>query len=180
VNDKVLHGVSFFILTTCFYWILDTTRRRTLNLTLLVCTAILGVGSEFLQSIIPNDRIFDLYDIIANIAGSLAAVALSSWYHKRMLERKRAAKQYLTVPGDEEADLELGEGLGTQESGITAPAPARSLEAEVDNWDENAEDAWEEEGPTGTDSLEGEGPKTPSASSAGDTEHQHDAKKRTE
>jgi hypothetical protein len=180
VNDKVLHGVAFFTLTTCFYWILDTTRRRTLNLTLLVCTAILSIGTEFLQSIIPNDRTFDLYDILANIIGSLAAVALSSWYHKRMLERKRAAKQYLAVPGDEEADLELGEGLSAQESGITTAAPVQSLEAEVDNWDENAEDAWEEEGPAGTDSLEGEGPKTPSASSAGDTEHQRDTKKRVE
>lgn len=85
----------------------------------------------------------------------------------------------MTVPGDEEAALELGEGLGAQESGITGTAPARSLEAEVDNWDENAEDAWDE-GPAGTDSLEGEGPKTPSASSAGDTEHQVDTKKRVE
>lgn len=180
MNDKVLHCVSFFILTTCFYWILDTTRRRNLNLTLLVCTAIIGVGSEFLQSIIPNGRTFDVYDILANTAGSLTAVALSSWYHKRMLERKRAAKQYMTVPGDEETDLELGEGVSGQESGTTTVTPARSLEAEVDNWDENAEDAWDEEGPAGTDSLEGEGPKTPSASSAGDTEHQPDSKKRVE
>lgn len=86
----------------------------------------------------------------------------------------------MAVPGDEEADLELGEGVGAQESGITAVAPARSLEAELDNWDENAEDAWDEEGPARTDSLEVEGPKTPSASSAGETEHQPDTKKRVE
>lgn len=98
----------------------------------------------------------------------------------RMLERKRAAKQYLTVPGDEEADLELGEGVAAQETGVTAVAPTRSLEAEVDNWDENAEDPWDEEGPAGTDSLEGEGPKTPSASSGGETENQPDTKKRVE
>lgn len=91
----------------------------------------------------------------------------------RMLERKRLAKTYLAVPGDEDADLELGEGVGAQESGTTIadlPAP-QTLDEEVDNWDENAEDAWdEEEHATGTESVEGDGPKTPSASSAGEIE----------
>jgi VanZ family protein len=167
VNDKVLHCITFFILTTCFYWILDTSRRRNLNFTLLVCTGILGIGSEFLQRVIPN-RTFDFYDIVANIVGSLGALALSSWYHMRMLERKRLAKHYQVVPGEEEHDLELGEGVGVQESGeITASAP--TLDEEVDNWDENIEDAWDEEGQDiTTDSAEGDGKMTPSASSAGE------------
>lgn len=137
----------------------------------------LGIGSEIVQGLLPNERVFDVYDIAANVAGSLAALALSTWYHKRMLERKRAAKQYAIIPGDEEQDLELGEGVGAQESGVierdissgagvTAAHP--SLEAEVDNWDENVEDAWDEEH---ADSAEGDGPKTPSASSAGEAEH---------
>jgi hypothetical protein len=164
------------VLTLCFYWILDTSRRRTLNLTLTFCTGVLGIGSEFLQALIPdNGRAFDLYDILANVVGSLAALALSTWYHKRMIERKRLRKHYTAVPGEgDEQDLELGEGPGGQESGVvhheTAPA-AVSLEAELDNWDENAEDAWDEEDqPTGT-STEGEGQKTPSASSTGDENH---------
>jgi len=171
INDKVLHVLTFFLITTCFYWILDTSRRRNLNLTLLVCTGILGIGSELLQAFLPNGRNFDFYDILANIVGSLAALALSSWYHMRMLERKRLAKSYQVVPGEE--DLELGEGVGAQESGTTIadlPAP-QTLDEEVDNWDENVEDAWdEEEHATGTESVEGDGPKTPSASSAGDVE----------
>lgn len=189
INDKVLHFLTFFILTVCFYWILDTSRRRSLNVTLIICTGVLGVGSEFLQGLIPdNGRDFDVYDIFANIAGSLAALAMSSWYHKRMVDRKRTKKNYMAVPGDEadDHDLELGEGLGGQESGVvhheTAPA-AVSLETELDNWDENAEDAWDEEDqPTGT-STEGDGPKTPSASSAGEadiTEHQPETKKRAD
>ena len=97
----------------------------------------------------------------------------------RMLERKRLAKHYQVVPGDEEADLELGEGIGAQESGTTSTAPAPTLDEEVDNWDENIEDAWdEEEHATGTESAEGDGPKTPSASSAGDLEAE--TKKRTD
>jgi len=165
VNDKVLHCLTFFILTTCFYWILDTSRRRTLNLSLLVCTGILGIGSEVLQHLLPNGRQFDFYDIVANLVGSLAALALSTWYHLRMLERKRLAKHYTVVPGEEEHDLELGEGVGAQESGTVAA----TLEDEVENWDENLEDGWEEDEHT-ADSAEGDDLKTPSASSAGDGE----------
>ncbi|KAG9230316.1 hypothetical protein BJ875DRAFT_520491 [Amylocarpus encephaloides] len=170
INDKALHALTFFILTTCFYWILDTSRRRNLNLTLLVCTGILGIGSEFLQGFLPNGREFDIYDIVANVVGSLGALGLNSWYHMRMLERKRLAKNYQIVPGDEEADLELGEGVGAQESGTVT----QTLDEEVDNWDENVEDNWDED-EHATD--EGEGPKTPSASSNGEAE---DAKKRAD
>ncbi|KAF2096905.1 hypothetical protein NA57DRAFT_25948, partial [Rhizodiscina lignyota] len=142
-SDKVLHFVTFFLLSLCFYWILETNRRRNLQLTLFVCSVVLGIGSEIVQGLLPNGRDFDPYDILANVTGSLAAVGLSSLYHKRMLERKRQAKQYTAVPGEEgEIDVELGEGVGPQETGVTHDAPARSLEDEVDNWDENAED-WE-------------------------------------
>ncbi|KAH1748765.1 hypothetical protein KXX56_002177, partial [Aspergillus fumigatus] len=45
-NDKFLHVVTFFFLSLVFYWIPDTTRRRSLQLTLLICTLALGIGSE--------------------------------------------------------------------------------------------------------------------------------------
>ncbi|KAK3319903.1 hypothetical protein B0T19DRAFT_445690 [Cercophora scortea] len=166
INDKLLHFLTFFILTLCFYWIIDTNRRRTLNFTLVACTLCLGVGSEFLQALLPNDRSFDVLDLAANLVGSLAALGLCSWYHKRMLERKRLRKQYNAVPGDdagddlldEEAggDLELGEGVGGHhreggghEEGVVSTAgeaeASTTLEQEVDNWDENAVDPWEED-----------------------------------
>ncbi len=111
-------------------------------MTLVVCTLILGVGSEFVQSILPNDREFDLYDIVANVVGSLIGVGICSWYHKRMLERRRQQKNYTVVPGEDGEDLELGEG---HESGVVDSAPQQTLEEEVDNWDENAPDDWEDE-----------------------------------
>ncbi|PHH64457.1 hypothetical protein CDD81_4532 [Ophiocordyceps australis] len=142
VNDKALHLVTFFLLTIVFYWIVDTNRRRTQNMTFVICTLVLGIGSEFLQSFLPNDRDFDLYDIVANIVGSLAGLGLCSLYHKRMLERRRQRKTYNAVPGESDADIELGE---EHETGITdEPSHARSLEAEIDNWDENAADDWDE------------------------------------
>lgn len=162
IDDKLLHLLTFFLLTVTFYWILDTNRRRTLNLTLIVCTAGLGVGSEFLQDLVATDRDFQIYDIVANIVGSLAGLGLCSWYHKRMLERKRQRKQYNAVSGEdpesgEGEDLELGEGVGggDHEEGVTegggaadstgAGTRSMSLEEEIDNWDENAVDAWEED-----------------------------------
>ena len=53
-----------------------------------------------------------------------------------MLERKRAARGYTAVAGDEERDIELGEHDQDQESGVVRP----TVEDELDRWDENAED----------------------------------------
>ncbi|EQB47867.1 hypotheticall protein [Colletotrichum siamense] len=153
VNDKVLHFATFFLLTLVFYWILDTNRRRTLNLTLTVCTFVLGVGSEFLQGFLPNGREFDFYDIVANVVGSLASIGLCSWYHKRMLERKRRTKTYAPVPGEDDEDVELGEGhetgviesSGARDGGDVGGSSGRTLEQEVDNWDENQVDDWDED-----------------------------------
>ncbi|CAM1503854.1 Fc.00g014450.m01.CDS01 [Cosmosporella sp. VM-42] len=143
VNDKLLHFITFFVLTVVFYWVVDTNRRRTLNMTLVVCTLVLGVGSEFVQSFLPNDRDFDLYDIVANVVGSLVGAAICTWYHKRMLERKRQRKLYEPVPGEDQGDVELGEG---HETGILDNTEhPRTLEEAVDNWDENEVDNWDED-----------------------------------
>lgn len=56
-----------------------------------------------------------------------------------MLERKRAARGYGAVAGeDHEEDVELGEDIGGQETGVVRP----TVDEELDRWDENAED-WE-------------------------------------
>lgn len=136
-----------------------------MNLTLIVCTVSLGIGSEIVQHFLENGRLFDIFDIIANVVGSLGAVGLCSWYHRRMLERRRKARFGTLVDGAGTDDVELGvhpsSGLGPQESGTT------TLEQEVDNWDENAVDNWDEADDIGGASGEGDGPKTP-ASSSGD------------
>ena len=66
-----------------------------------------------------------------------------------MLERKRQRRQYNAVPGEDVEDLELGEGVGSQEEGVTSAAGterAATLEEEVDNWDENEiDDDWDED-----------------------------------
>ena len=133
-----------------FYWIADTSRRRILHLSLLICTIILGIGSEVVQGILPNDRVFDLFDLIANVAGSLGAIGLCSSYHKRMLERRRIAR-FGGLAGDgSDNDIELGlngsAGAGEGDQ-LNAPGPQETgvltLEEEVDRFDENAVDSYD-------------------------------------
>ena len=152
------------------------------------------MGSEFLQALIPNGRAFDLYDIVANVVGSLLALGVCSWYHTRMLERKRVRRGYNTVGTGEDGvdDLELGEsiglGAGAQESGEVvadgalagaAAAGVGGLEAEIDNWDENLDDGWDADETDEHTADEG-GLKTPSASSAGEVDVGEMSKKRVD
>ncbi|GAM90285.1 hypothetical protein ANO11243_083270 [Dothideomycetidae sp. 11243] len=142
-SDKVLHAITFFLLTLCFYWVLETSRRRAVHITLLVCTAGLSIGSEVVQAILPNGREFDPYDILSNVLGSGFALSMCSWYHRRMLERRRAAKTYSLVPG-EENDIELGETQHDEGQEIGVIPAQTNVTEELDNWDENGED-WEED-----------------------------------
>jgi hypothetical protein len=66
-----------------------------------------------------------------------------------MLERKRRTKTGAVGEGDDDFDVELGEGVGPQEDGVVADA---TLEEEVDNWDENGED-WDDDEPTQAGSM---------------------------
>ncbi|KAL8973954.1 MAG: hypothetical protein Q9197_001803 [Variospora fuerteventurae] len=151
VNPQVLHLITFFLLTLNFYWILDTTRRRLLNLTLLFITVALGLGSEALQFILPNGRYPDPINIAANILGSLIALALCSIYHRRMLDRRRQRKGYGAVRQDgdgEGQDMELGPSQRQEIAGV-------DLEG---GWDDAH----------GGSSADGEGRLTPGSASAGE------------
>jgi len=130
----------------------------------------MAIGSEVVQGAIPvrcgitqgayttdfmlqNGREFDYLDILGNVVGSLAALGLCSAYHKRMLDRKRTARGYRSVGGDEELgeedveDVELEEGTSAQESGVTPVAPREAtMEDDLDQWDENEQD-WSDDEP---------------------------------
>ncbi|KAL9600990.1 MAG: hypothetical protein Q9219_002812 [cf. Caloplaca sp. 3 TL-2023] len=132
-----------------FYWIFDTTRRRLLNLTLLVVTFTLGLGSEAVQVLLPKSRNFDPANIAANVLGSLSALALCTIYHKRMLDRRRQRKGYGVVPQDGEGeDLELGPSE-RQETGVVDAG---------EQWDDIH----------GESSADGDGRLTPGSASAGE------------
>ncbi|MCJ1322319.1 hypothetical protein MMC15_007667 [Xylographa vitiligo] len=139
-NDKVLHFLTFFVLTVTFYWAIEAPRRFLLKIVFIACTLVLGVGSEFLQAALPNGRHFDLLDLATNVVGSIIALAFCSWYHGRMLERKRRRKLEgygLLVPGEGIGDLELGEGEGSgQEIGVEDNRPEGEDDETGEAWDE--------------------------------------------
>jgi hypothetical protein len=148
VSDKVLHFLIFFVLTLTFYWILDTTRRRTFNITLVSITFCLGLGSEVLQGLLLIDRKFDPLDIAANLVGSLSALGLCTLYHKRMLDRRRAKKGYGVLPQEGDVELSAG-GSSRQENGIV----------------EGQDEVWDDMG--GEESGDGDG-LTPSSTDVGE------------
>ncbi|MCJ1421249.1 hypothetical protein MMC32_007611 [Xylographa parallela] len=139
-NDKVLHFLTFFVLTVTFYWAIEAPRRFLLKIVFVACTLILGVGSEFLQAALPNGRLPDPLDVAANLVGSMIALASCSWYHGRMLERKRRRKLEgygLLGPGEEIGDLELGEGGGNgQEIEVGNNRPEGEDDETGEAWDE--------------------------------------------
>lgn len=63
-----------------------------------------------------------------------------------MLERRRAARNYQIVPGDElnDHDVELGETATGQETGVMSTSEPPNVTEELDNWDENGED-WDDD-----------------------------------
>ena len=84
------------VLTVEFYFIFSTKRKEQKMLryiTLLICTGGAGIGLEVLQSIVNPTRVFDVYDILCNIAGSLVGVGISSGYLMWIMKNKRPQKQ---------------------------------------------------------------------------------------
>lgn len=65
-------------------------------------------------------RQFDPFHILANLIGSAGALILSTWYHKRMLERKRQARKYQPVPTGEDADTDADLGAGEEMEDLEA------------------------------------------------------------
>ena len=144
------------------------------------------MGSEIVQELLPINRSFDPWDVVANVLGSLVALMLANAYHRRAAERRRRAK-FSALLGEDVGgeDVELGEGPGSsgangtidgsvrvgssgQETGVVSTPPRKTVEEELDNWDENVPDeAWEED----EDDTTGKKPlMTPATSSAGSEE----------
>lgn len=137
-SDKVVHLAVFFVLTVLFYWLFDTQSTRTVrNLTLVVCTLAGGIGSEFVQGLLPY-RTFDPIDILANVIGSLLALVLSTIYHKKLLENRRKLRYEQlrnSIPPDTDdvnfdMDVERSNDLSrfTSTEDLSLQAPSRDVE----------------------------------------------------
>lgn len=77
-HDKLVHFWTFYILSLLFYSSIEPTPIlppwRLRQVTFVVCTAVCGVGLEYVQAAVNPERVFDAYDISCNISGSLLAI----------------------------------------------------------------------------------------------------------
>ncbi|CAH2448177.1 hypothetical protein PP7435_CHR2-2089 [Komagataella phaffii CBS 7435] len=95
-NDKLLHFLIFFLLTTLFYWSFEIKSIRVLRFLTIICCIILGgVASEFLQGFLAY-REFDWRDIICNVGGSTAALAINDMY-MRLRNKKQRQLRYKRI-----------------------------------------------------------------------------------
>lgn len=110
-HDKFTHFITFFILTLMFYWLFETSSTRTIrNLTFFICTLAGGIGSEFVQGLLPY-RTFDAKDIICNVLGSFLALLISMFYHKKIIEQRRLNRyeqlRSSIPPDNEDVDFDM-------------------------------------------------------------------------
>ncbi|KAK0529821.1 hypothetical protein OC834_003528 [Tilletia horrida] len=122
INDKVLHFFGFLIATALFYGIFDIDeharriwfwRHFPLLFSLLACFLFGGIGSEFVQSLLPY-KTFQWGDVLANMLGSALGLFLSYHAERRYRARRELERLYQPLDADDEdefaMDLEFGIG----------------------------------------------------------------------
>ncbi|GAA5839746.1 hypothetical protein JCM9279_005156 [Rhodotorula babjevae] len=136
-SDKVLHFVCFATATALFYacWVVEEHARRVAvwryfkeAATVVVCMLVGGIGSEFLQSLLPY-KTFQPGDVVANLLGSGLALALS---HHRAREARRDAelRTLYSALGDMPSDDEDEDERDRDEAAEEARRPLRSSRRE--------------------------------------------------
>lgn len=84
--DKWVHGVLFFGLT-CFWqlyiYIKGIGNKRTINTKLLFAVILsYGIVIEVLQGLLTVSRSADIYDVLADVVGSLLAILIFKFFKK--------------------------------------------------------------------------------------------------
>ena len=89
------------------------------NTSLQSITLITSTLSELLLPLVNSTSVFEPLDILANVLGSLTALGLNGWYHKRMLSRKREKKnRYSALATDDHDDPEGADGDADLDHGL--------------------------------------------------------------
>lgn len=73
-HDKLIHFITFFVLTAEFYHMWQM--HRPWKLTFVCMTLGASVALEFVQNLVNPERVFDWIDIVYNVHGSGLALAL--------------------------------------------------------------------------------------------------------
>ncbi|CAX45440.1 conserved hypothetical protein [Candida dubliniensis CD36] len=134
--DKLIHFTTFCVLTLEFFFVFDTQYKSLKvlrNITLIICTLGGSVGSEIIQNLVNPKRVFDIYDIVANILGSLLGLGLSVGYvtwSKNRARQKRINYRQLNTHIIEVPDDDDEESTDQDSTDIQERADAQSYSSE--------------------------------------------------
>lgn len=101
-HDKVVHFVTFFILTLELWFLWDRLSARFASFLLVLLAAVI---SEFVQNTVNPNRIFDIYDIYANVAG--LTLAFTICILAQLLRKKDRRKRWMNI------EMEVQPGTGS-------------------------------------------------------------------
>ncbi len=84
-QDKLGHFIIFLAWTILFGGVLTIKQKKKPKLPyVLLCSALFGIAIEMLQLFIPTGRNAELYDFIADLLGSLAALGILTIVFKKI------------------------------------------------------------------------------------------------
>jgi len=83
-EDKYLHIIAFLFLTLIWLFVVQNKNKKySLNILIFLVITLYGIIIEFLQQELTTNRQADLFDVLADITGTLIAIAifsrLSNW-----------------------------------------------------------------------------------------------------
>lgn len=106
--DKVVHYVTFLVLTGEFYYMFDVSTHSLLRMlryvTMFTCTFSASVFLEVVQGVLNPSRVFDYYDIVYNVAGSFTGLILATLFDMYRFRKRRNNRVRIV-------EIELEEGI---------------------------------------------------------------------
>ncbi|WP_166643252.1 VanZ family protein [Gelidibacter sediminis] len=84
-DDKIYHSGAYFVLTFLVFNYLNTLKFKNSLLYAFIAAAIYGILMELFQNFLTVSRMFDVFDMIANIFGAIFAVLMVIIYRKLKL-----------------------------------------------------------------------------------------------
>ena len=88
-KDKTIHFLFYFVLTLTWNFALQK-KYKNWALKYIIVFVVIGYGIviEVLQEVLTKTRQADLYDVIANSAGTLVALIVIFWLKNKTFEKK--------------------------------------------------------------------------------------------
>ncbi|PWN42121.1 hypothetical protein IE81DRAFT_366856 [Ceraceosorus guamensis] len=129
INDKLLHFICFFLATALFYmiWDVDEEARRgwiwrnaPLLLSGVTCFLAGGIGSEFVQAMLPY-KTFQWGDVLANLLGSSLGLFASYHFERRFRTRREIERLYQPLDVEMYGDGFSEESQSDEDEGMLDP-----------------------------------------------------------